>query len=351
MTESNVFDVTIIGAGPAGLFSTFYSGLREMKTKVIESSQQLGGKLNVYTEKMVWDIGGVPPSPAGKIIDDLVDQANVFEPTIITGEKVIKIDRNAENVFVLTTDIGQTHFSKAIILATGYGVLKPNKLTIQGAETYELTNLQYTVQKPQSMKNKVVMISGGGDSAVDWANILEPIAKKVYLIYRQGELKSHEAEITKLMNSSVTCHLNTTIEKLVADESQSRIKEVVLTDSQGGSLNIPVDEMVINHGFESENTLFENNTVGLELHDEYYVLTNSQSASAVPGVFAAGDVVMHDAKLHLIAGAFQDAVNAVNQAKSYVDPTAFNRGRVSSHNDKFTEKNQDLIQQFFVEGK
>lgn len=351
MSNKELFELTIIGAGPAGLFSTFYSGLREMKTKLIESSPQLGGKLNVYTEKIVWDIGGLPPSPAGKVIDHLVEQAQVFSPTIVTGEQVIKISRDEAENFVLETASGQQHYSKAILLATGYGILKPNKLKIEGAEKYELTNLQYTVQKPQSMRDKIVMISGGGDSAIDWANLLEPIAKQVYLVYRKADLKGHEAEISKLMKSNVKCHLNTTIETLVADGNQTRVSQVVLKDCDGNTQTVEVDEMVINHGFESENTIFDNNTIGLTKHDDYYIATDQQGAVEIPGVYAAGDVVMHEAKLHLIAGAFQDAVNAVNQAKTYVEPSAFNRGRVSSHNDKFTEKNQGLIQQFFVEAQ
>lgn len=349
--EQEVFDITIIGAGPAGLFGAFYSGLREMKTKIIEFHPFLGGKLNLYPEKIIWDMGGLPPTPAGKVIDHLVDQAKVFEPTIELGQQVTNIDKTEENIFVLTTDTGQKHYSKTILVATGYGVLIPIKLDLEGAEKYELTNLKYTVQKPQSMRGKKVLISGGGNSAVDWANLLEPIAEQVYIVYRKDELKGHEAEVKKLLSTSVKCYFNVTIDRLIADQGENTISKVRLKNVKDDSIEeIDVDEVVINHGYESEKTIFDNNSIGLEQFDTYYVSTSVMGETAVPGVFAAGDVVMHEGKLHLIAGAFQDAVNAVNKAKQFVAPDAYGHGRVSSHNDKFDQKNKALIQEFFVEG-
>lgn len=348
MTE--IFDVTIVGGGPAGLFSAFYSGLREMKTKVIEYHDSLGGKLNVYPEKIIWDIGGLPPQPAGKVIDHLVAQALFFKPTIVTGEKVVSIDREGD-CFVLTSESGTKHFSKTIIMAIGYGLLKPTKLQIDGAEKFELTNLLYTVQNPASLKGKRVLISGGGNSAVDWANLLEPIAAEVHLSYRKDELKGHEAEVTKLLDSQVVYHKSHDIQALVANPADSsKIERVVLKETQTGVLNeVDVDVVVINHGFDYESTIFDNNSVGLATVEEYYIQTAASNRSEIPGIFAAGDVVKHDGKLHLIAGAFHDACNAVNQAKLYIEPEAYEYGRVSSHNDSFAEENKELVKTFFVD--
>ncbi|WEG74220.1 NAD(P)/FAD-dependent oxidoreductase [Vagococcus intermedius] len=349
MTQADIYDVTIIGGGPAGLFSTFYSGLREMKTKIVEASPQLGGKLNVYTEKIIWDIGALPPSPAGKVIEHLVEQAKVFNPTILTNTKIISIDRGTQDLFILTAENGDKHFTKAIMLATGYGILNPRKLAIEGAEKYEVSNLSYTIQGLEKMRDKIVVISGGGDSAIDWANLLEPIAKQVHLIYRQGELKGHESEVTRLNNNSVMLHLDSEIIELTANEDGDKITKVII--KQKDTLveqTILVDEVVINHGFESEHELFENSSVGLEKIETHYVAANSYGETQVKGIYAAGDIVSYDGKVHLIAGAFHDAVNAVNQIKMYIEPSAFNRARVSSHNDKFSDKNQELVKIFFA---
>ena len=103
MKHNELYDVTIIGGGPAGLYAAFYSGLREMKTKIIEYQPELGGKLHVYPEKMIWDVGGIAPIPGAKLIDQLVEQALTFNPTVVSNEKVEKIDRDHKGIFTLHT--------------------------------------------------------------------------------------------------------------------------------------------------------------------------------------------------------------------------------------------------------
>lgn len=348
MKQYELFDLTIIGAGPAGLFSAFYSGLREMKTKVIDYHPVLGGKLNLYPEKMIWDVGGLPPLPGGQLVEHLIQQAKTFDPTIEINQKIISIDKNEAGHFVLTAENGQIHYSKTVILAIGWGILKPKKVELDDSEKYEKTNLNYTIQHPQSLKGKHVLLSGGGNSAVDWANLLEPIAESVHLVYRKDELKGHEAEVSKLLAGKVKCHFNQTIEAFISDDSQTRIAKVQLKDTQSGTSHfIEIDEVVINHGYEEESTIFKQNTVGLKQKDTYYIEVSPAGISDVPGIFAAGDVVHHEGKLHLITGAFQDAANAVNQAKLYLDPTAHSHAAVSSHNDKFKHQNKALVEEFF----
>lgn len=178
MQQQDIFDVTVIGGGPAGLYSAFYSGLREMKTKIIEFQPQLGGKIHIYPEKMIWDVGGQTPIPGAKLIDQLVEQGLTFNPTVVLNEKVESLSRNEEGIFILHGASGQKHYSKTVIIAIGSGILKPQKLEIEGAERFEVTNLNYTVKSLMHFKDKTVLISGGGNSAIDWANELEPVAKK-----------------------------------------------------------------------------------------------------------------------------------------------------------------------------
>ncbi|MFV2049781.1 NAD(P)/FAD-dependent oxidoreductase, partial [Metabacillus sp. YM-086] len=188
MDSQELFDVTVIGGGPAGLYSAFYSGLREMKTKIIEFQPHLGGKIHVYPEKMIWDVGGQTPILGEKLIQQLVQQGLTFDPTVVLNEKVESISRTEEGIFILHTSSGEKHYSKTVIVAVGSGILNPQKLEIEGAEKFEVSNLHYTVKSLKRFKNKKVIISGGGNSAIDWANELEPIAEKVILTYRKGEL-------------------------------------------------------------------------------------------------------------------------------------------------------------------
>ncbi|CAM3421432.1 NAD(P)/FAD-dependent oxidoreductase [Marinicrinis lubricantis] len=346
MDAQQLYDVTIIGGGPAGLYSAFYSGLREMKTKLIEFQPYLGGKIHVYPEKMIWDVGGLKPTPGAKLIEHLVEQGLTFNPTVVLNEKIESISRGEDGHFILQAASGEQHYSKTVIVAVGSGILKPQKLEIEGAEKFEVSNLHYTVKSLQRFKDKTVIISGGGNSAVDWANELLPFAKQIYLTYRKDALSGHEAQVKQLMNSSAVCFLNTTITKLMAGPGQDVIERVQLTNHETGEVTtLPVDEVVINHGYERDSALLESSSLPIEMKDGFYVAGNANSESSIPGLYAAGDILWHDGKVHLIAGAFQDAANAVNKAKKFIEPDANQWGMVSSHNELFKERNKELAKQ------
>ncbi|MDN7228426.1 NAD(P)/FAD-dependent oxidoreductase [Planococcus sp. N064] len=346
MGETDIFDVTIIGGGPAGLYSAFYSGLREMKTKLIEYQPQLGGKIHVYPEKMIWDVGGQMPIQGAKLIEQLVAQGLTFNPEVVLNEKIEAINRNEDGLFELTGSSGERHLSKTIIVAVGGGILNPQKLEIKGAERFEVSNLNYTVKSLGRFKGKTVLISGGGNSAVDWANELEPIAEKVYVTYRKQELAGHEAQVKQLMNSSAECLLNTTITKLIASDGRDAIELVELTNQETDATSLlPIDEVIINHGYERDATLLEQSGLDIEIADGYYIAGNANSESSVPGLYAAGDILQHPGKLNLIAGTFQDAANAVNKAKQFIQPDAYGMAMVSSHNEVFKERNKELVKQ------
>lgn len=343
MTSKEIFDVTIIGGGPAGLYSAFYSGCREMKVKLLEYHSFLGGKLNVYPEKMIWDVGGLVPSPAYQLVEDMVSQAKTFQPEILLNTKITSISKDKSGIFTAYTETGEEHYSKTVILAIGGGILKPTRLEIDGAERFEVTNLHYTVKSLAHFKGKRVLISGGGNSAIDWANELESIADQVSITYRKDILKGHEAEVSKLQKSTVQCYLNTTIEKLVASSNHETIQQVILWDEeQEKTIDIDVDEVIINHGFERERELIENSPIPIEMASTMTVAGNSMGETSVEGLFAAGDILEHDGKLRLIAGAFTDAATAVNRAKLYITPDASTCGIVSTHNELFTEKNREV---------
>ncbi|MGG1880120.1 NAD(P)/FAD-dependent oxidoreductase [Paenibacillus cisolokensis] len=344
--SNEIFDVTVIGGGPAGLYSAFYSGLRGMKTKIIEYQPMLGGKVHVYPEKMIWDVGGQTPIPGAKLIEQMVQQGLTFNPEVFLNEKVESISRNAEGLFELHTSNSGIHLSRTVIVAVGGGILNPQKLQIDGADRFEVSNLNYTVKSLQHFKGKTVIVSGGGNSAVDWANELEPVAKKVYLAYRKDALSGHEAQVDQLLNSSVTCFFHTEITKLLALDNHEMIERVELTNSETGEVTVlPVDEVIINHGYERDMSLLENSQLDISRVDDFYIAGNAHCQSSIPGLYAAGDILHYDGKLHLIAGAFQDAANAVNSAKRYIDPEAHKSAMVSSHNEVFKERNRELVKQ------
>lgn len=349
MENRHILDVTIVGGGPAGLYAAFYGGLRELSIKIIEFQPHLGGKVHIYPEKMIWDVGGLKPTPGAQLIEQLESQARTFDPEVVLGQKVISVSRAEDGIFELLTASGEKHYSKTIIFAVGGGILKPTKLNIEGAERFEVTNLHYTVKSLAYFKNKIVLISGGGNAAIDWANELEPIAEKVYLTYRSDMLKGHEAEISRLRNSSAELLLNTTIETLVASDDHESIERVILKKNDDNEqLELAVDEVIINHGYEREMELLKQSELKIELEEDYWIAGTPMSETSIAGIYAAGDILHHEGKLHLIAGAFQDAANAINNAKQFITPDARANGMVSSHNELFKQKNKELMKELLT---
>lgn len=345
MSDFEIFDLTIIGGGPAGLYSAFYGGLREMKTKIIEAQSDLGGKIHVYPEKVIWDVGGLGPITGANLIEQLKKQALTFNPEVVLNEKIVSISQK-EGLFLLTAESGAVHFSKSIIIAIGSGILKPQKLQLEGAEKYEVSNLHYMVNSLKYFKDRTVVISGGGNSAIDWANSLEPVAKKVYLVHRRDCFSGHESQVTQMMNSTVECMFNTSITNLIANEAHTSISSVELTHQKTGDrIILPVDEVLINHGFDQDASLLEKSELNVRLIDDFFIDGTSTSETSVPGLFAAGDILKHEGKLNLIAGTFQDAANAVNKAKQFIQPSSDMAAMVSSHNKVFNERNRELIMQ------
>ena len=342
----NVFDMTIIGGGPAGLYSAFYSGLRDLKTKIIECQPKLGGKINIFSEKMLWDVGGHPPILAGDFVENLKQQAMIFGPTVCLNSKV-KVIRKEEDVFVIETVNGECHYSKTVIIATGGGILNPIKLEVDGAEKYEMQNLHYTIKGLERFSGHDVLISGGGNGAIDWAVELLHVAKKVTVVYRKDELTAHESQVKKLRAHGVDILLNAEITSLLANEDKSRIETAIIRQD-GQTLSIDIDDIIISHGYNREISLHFAPDIEPKKKDDYCLISAGQCKTTVPGIFAAGDIVTYSDKVGLILGTFQDAVLAVNSAKLYMEPEANQYGMVSSHNEKFKEKNQEILEQRFT---
>ena len=259
-------DVTIIGGGPAGLFASFYSGLRGMDVRIIDVQEKLGGKMHIYPEKIIWDIGGLAPKPCYEIIKDMVSQGTHFNPEVALGEKVIDIRKLNERHFELETNLGNVYESKSVIIAIGGGIINPKELNVQGAERYKLTNLHYVVQSLKQFKNKDVLISGSGNSALDWARDLSGYAKSVTLIYRKADISGYEAMNQLLEELQVRKLPNTQIKQLIGDPAGDCIEQVILENTDTGEIDTAnYDEVIVSHGFDRESTLLAQATTRVEM--------------------------------------------------------------------------------------
>lgn len=336
-----LFDVTIIGGGPAGLYSAFYSGMRDMKTKIIEYHSYLGGKVNIFLEKVLWDVGGQPPILANQFVENLIAQAMTFEPTICLSQKVDCIDKEDE-YFVISTNTGEKHYSKTVIIAIGGGIYEPLKLEIEGADKFEMLNLHYTISGMERFKNKDVLISGGGNAAIDWAVELLQVANKLTIVYRSEELKAHESQIKKLLEHGVEIKLNTEIAKLISNENKTAIERVLLKENDT-EYEMNIDEILVCHGYNREVSLDFCDSITPVRNEYKQFNSEGQCKTTIPGIYAVGDIVAYTDKVYLLVGTFTDAVLAVNSAKTYIEPDAASYAKVSSHNDKFDKRNVAVL--------
>src|SRR5699024_7987394 len=244
--------LTIIGAGPAGLFTAFYGGMRQAKVKLIESLPHTGGQLTaLYPEKYIYDVAGFPKIRAQELVDNLEKQLELFDTTTIClGETVETVEKLEDGSFKLTTVENEVHYSKVIIITAGNGAFSPRKLNIEGCEIFENSNLHYYVRDMQHFADQHVGILGGGDCAGDWALMLEPIAKQVTLIHRRDQFRAHEHSIKQLEQSSVellTPFVPTDI------EGDTHIETLVLQETRGEKIKrLDVDSVICNYGFISK---------------------------------------------------------------------------------------------------
>ncbi len=320
MPSNNVqYDITIIGGGPTGLFAAFYGGMRQMKVKIIESLPQLGGQLGVlYPEKYIYDVAGFPKVKAQELVDDLIEQAKQFDPTVVLGQSVDEVERLPDESFTLTTSNGEKHYTKTILITAGVGAFKPRLLEVPDCERYEGKNMHYFIDDLQSFQDKNVVVCGGGDSAVDWALMLEPIAKDVTIVHRRERFRALEHSVEQMKNSRI--NIKTPFEVMDVKGDGTNIHEVVLKEVRGEKEEtIPIDALIVNYGFVS--SLGPIKTWGLEI-ERNSIVVNTKMETNIKGIYAAGDVTTYEGKVKLIATGFGEAPTAVNNAKSYIDPKA-----------------------------
>lgn len=314
--EQRITDITIIGGGPTGLFSSFYAGMRKMSVKIIDSLGQLGGQVaELYPDKYIYDIGGFPKVLGKDFIENLIEQANYASPDVCLNETVLNISKK-DDVFTLTTTRGE-HYTKSILITGGIGAFEPRKLNIENAAAYEGKNLHYSVKDLREFQGAKILICGGGDSALDWSFMLDGLAKEVTLCHRRAEFKAHESSVDKLQDSNVSVKIPYVVKELVGDDE--KITQVVLVNKDGNEEIIEVDHVIVNYG--NISSLGPIKSWGLEM-DKNSIVVNSKMETNIEGIYAAGDLATYEGKVKLITVGLGEAPIAINHAKKFIDPSS-----------------------------
>jgi ferredoxin/flavodoxin---NADP+ reductase len=327
VSESDIYDITIIGAGPTGLYGLYYTSMRSMKAKVIDSLPQVGGQLMaLYSEKYIYDVPGFRKVLAKDLIRNLEDQAFQANPTLCVSEKIVDLAKGDDSIFRLTSEAGNVHLSKTVVIAAGVGAFMPRKLDVPKIDELEGRGVYYFVRNLEEFRGKRVLVVGGGDSAIDWAHAIQPIAKQVTLIHKFDRFQAHEQSVEDLKKTPVEIRVLNELKAIHGDEHVEGV--TIFHNVTGDEEERDVDILLLCIGFITNLGPIKN--WGLELHKNA-IAVNPQMATNMPGVFAAGDICTHPGHLKLIAVGAGEAAIAVNNAKNYIDPTARVEPGHSSH--------------------
>jgi thioredoxin reductase len=315
----DIYDVVIIGAGPTGLFASFYAGMRGMRTLILDALPEPGGQVAVlYPEKFIYDVPGFAKIIGRDLVKNLVEQAMTFHPDLHLEEQVQQLTVHGERDIELTTSKGR-YRTRSVLITAGVGAFSPNKHDAPGVAQFEGNGVYYFVKEKVAFRGKHLLIIGGGDSAVDWALNLKDYAKNVTLIHRRDQFRAHEHSVVELRHSPVEIKTFYELKELHGDGKLAAA--TIFNNQTKEELELPVDSVLIFLGFKADAGPIKN--WGLEMEGKGRAIkVGPNFETSLPGVFAAGDIAGAPVKLDLIAVCFGQAAIAVNSAKAFVDPQA-----------------------------
>ena len=308
-------DLAIVGAGPTGLFAAFYAGLRGMSVKLIDSLAELGGQLSaLYPDKYIYDVAGFPKVKSRDLVNALSEQALQFKPAVCLEAKVVEL-RAEQGGYALVAEGGAAHRARTVLITAGVGAFAPRKLENAALARFEGHGLHYVLPGLEPFRGRRILMLGGGDSAVDWALHLEPLARELTLIHRRDQFRAHEDSVRQLHASR--CKV-IQFHELKTIEGDGKVERATIFDNRTKQeTTLEVDDVVVNFGFVAN--LGPIKTWGLTIKGNS-IEVNQKMETNLPGVFAAGDIVTYPGKLKLIATGFAESAIAVAQAVHEIRP-------------------------------
>jgi thioredoxin reductase (NADPH) len=321
MTEPIKTDVVIIGAGPIGLFAVFELGLLDMKCHLIDILDKIGGQCaELYPEKPIYDIPGIPYTSAQGLVDALLQQIKPFNPQFHLNEMVESVEKIGDPLFRVKTDQGQEFECKVLVIAAGGGSFQPKRPPIPGIEPYEGKSVHYAVRKMDVFRDKRVLIVGGGDSALDWTLNLAPIASHLTLLHRRSEFRAAPDSVNKMMSLVGEGKIDFVLGQVTSlAGNDGQISKAMVKTNDGSAFEIACDALlpffgltmklgpVANWGFELKN-------------NELIPVETASFETSMPGIFAVGDINWYPGKLKLILSGFHEGALMAQKAHRYIYP-------------------------------
>ncbi len=315
-------DLTIIGAGPVGLFAIFEAGLLKMRCHLIDYLPQAGGQLSeIYPKKPIYDIPGYPTILAQELVDNLMKQAEPFKPTFTLGERVEGLQKNGDRDFVVTTNMGTKVHSKAVVIAGGLGCFEPRKPEVEGLSAFENgKGIAYMILDPEKYRGAKMVLAGGGDSALDWTIFLADVAQELTLVHRSESFRGAPDSVNKVMRLAEEGKINLMLNSGLSAISGNGVLNAVTVENlkTNEHQQIAADYLIPLFGLSPKLGPIENWNLNL---DKNAIEVNTEDYSTnVEGIYAIGDINTYKNKLKLILCGFHEAAIMCHSAYKYINP-------------------------------
>lgn len=312
-------DILIIGAGPTGLFTVFEAGLLKLKCHLIDALPQPGGQCSeIYPKKPIYDIPGFPEILAGDLTKNLLEQGKQFEPGFTLGERAETIEKLEDGSFIVTTNKGTKHHAPIVAIAGGLGSFEPRKPLMDNLAFYEEKGVDYFIKNPEIYRGKKVVISGGGDSALDWSIFLADIAEEVTLVHRRNEFRGALDSVEKVKELKLLGKINLiTPAEVTAIHGSEHVEGLTIT-KEGEEHVLEADHFIPLFGLSPKLGPIAN--WGLEIEKNAIKVDTLDYQTNIPGVFAIGDVNTYEGKLKLILCGFHEATLMCQSAYKIINP-------------------------------
>ena len=316
-------DIIIIGTGPVGLFTVFEAGLLKLRCHLIDSLPQPGGQLiEIYPKKPIYDIPGYPIVIAGELVNKLLEQIAVFKPGYTLGETVVSLEESGTQ-FVVTTNKGTKHQAPVVMIAGGLGVFEPRKPPLDSLQQFEDKGVEYIIKDPEFYRGKRVVISGGGDSALDWTIYLaeNKIATEISLVHRRTSFRGHLDSVQKVMDLAHQGRINLITDAEVVginDDGNGQVGAVLIKHATLGDIVKNADHFVPLFGLTpSMGPIAE---WGLEIEKGAVKVNTFDYSTNRTGIYAIGDINTYPGKLKLILCGFHEGTIAIQSAFARIYP-------------------------------
>jgi thioredoxin reductase (NADPH) len=312
-------DAVIIGAGPVGLFAVFELGLVDIKAHVIDILDKPGGQCaELYPEKPIYDIPALPIVTGQELTERLMEQIKPFGAELHLGERIDSLQRTADDRFLLRTDGGTEFLCKIVVIAAGGGSFTPKRPPLAGIEAFEGNSVVYSVRRMEALKDKRVLIVGGGDSALDWTLSLQPLAKSLTLLHRRDDFRAAPHSVEKMRKLVESGDVRLMIGQVTALHGSGNQLEAATINTKNGEEKLDVDVLLPFFGLTMK--LGPVADWGLQLNENLIPVDTEKFETSEKGIFAVGDINTYPGKLKLILSGFHEVALMAQQAHKYVYP-------------------------------